>query len=96
MVKGLSSYNINNHLAKFEKNFSVGSRGCAIIIRRGGGGGGAKNELRNEKYYTIPPLNKGKLALTPPPNFPKIMTQTPQPTPTNIGNIPESFTCFVL
>ena len=35
-------------------------RDCAIIIRSG-----AKNELGNEKYYIILPLNKGKLALTP-------------------------------
>jgi len=50
---------------------------------------------RNITQY--PPLNKGKLALTPfksPKNYDE--PPHPKPPPTNIVNIPESFTCYVL
>ena len=76
-----------------EKSSGTGLlRDCAIIIRRG-----PKNKLRKEKYYTIPPSQKRQISSDPLQISQKLWrTPLPQPPPTNVVNIPESFTCFVL
>ena len=48
-----------------EQYFASTIRDCAIIIRRGE----PKNELRKEKYYTIPPSQHRQ---DPPPSLPKM------------------------
>ena len=53
---------------------------------------GPKNELREEKYYTIPLSQQRQISTDPPPNLPKIMTHPPpsQTTTYKYSKLPES------